>query len=236
MRSALRITLAILVGFIGIWLAPRANAACHSFTVKTDSPVTEGEKVKVTVSRDNNLDSSSVQVQTGNRTALAGADYDSTITRVEFTNETSRTIEIATHEDNVSEGTETFEVKLNSARGCRTFNTNYQYGPPATVTIKDDDGAATATPAPTAKPTAEATASSEATSTPEETASASPSGTPTAEPTESPEASAIALPTPEADDDDGLSPWLVAAAVGALVIAAGGALIATRMRRGGREI
>jgi hypothetical protein len=225
-RTACRIVLAIVVGSIGIWLAPRADAACHSFTVKTDSPVTEGDKVKVTISRDNNLDSSSVQVQTGNKTALAGADYDSTIERVEFTNETSRTIEIGTHDDNVGEKDETFE----------SFNTSYQYGSPATVTIKDDDGNATATPKPTAEPTAEPTSSAKATSTPKDTASPSPSGTPTAEPTESPEPTAIALPTPEADDDDGLSPWLVAAAVGALVLAAGGALIATRMRRGGREI
>jgi hypothetical protein len=235
MRSALRISLAMLVGFIGIWLSPRADAACHSFSVKTNSPVTEGEKVIVTVSRDNNLDDSSVQVQTKSVTAVAPADYDSTIARVEFTNETSRTIQIATKDDKVGEKSETFEVKLNSARGCRSFNTNYQYGPPATVTIKDNDGGASATPAPTAKPTAEATASSETTPTPKETASASPSGTPTAEPSASPEASAIALPTPEGDDDGGLSPWLVAAAVGALVLAAGGALIATRMRRG-REV
>lgn len=235
MRSALRISLAMLVGFIGIWLSPRVDAACHSFSVKTNSPVTEGDKVKVTVSRDNNLDESSVQVQTKSITAVAPSDYDSTIARVEFTNETSRTIEIATNDDSVGEETETFEVKLNSARGCRTQNTDYQYGSPATVTIKDDDeGGATASPKPTEKATAEPT--SEATSTPEETASPSPSGTPTAEPTESPEASAIALPTAEPDDDNGLSPWLVAAAVGALVLAAGGALVATRMRRGGREI
>ncbi len=236
MHRTLRGLFVLVLGIAAVWAAPRADAACHSFTVKTDSPVTEGEKVKVTISRDNNLDESSVQVQTGNKTAIAGADYKSTITRVEFTNEMSRTIEIATVEDNVGETNETFEVKLNSARGCRTQNTDYEYGPPASVTIKDDDGAAIPTPKPTAEPTAEPTSTSEATATPEDTASPSPSGTPTAEPTESPEASAIALPTPPADDDDGLSPWLVAAAIGALVLAAGGALIATRMRRGGEPI
>jgi hypothetical protein len=228
-RSALRIALAMLVGFMGLWLAPRASASCHSFTVTTDSPVTEGNKVKVTVSRDNNRDASSVQVQTGNKTAIAGSDYEPTITRVEFTDERSRTIEIATEDDNVGEDNETFQVKLNSARGCRTQNTDYQYGSPATVTIKDDDdGVVPLTPKPTIKPTAEPT--SEATSTPEATASAAPSAEPTDEPTASPEETAVALPTPE-PDDDGLSPWLVAAAIGALVLAASGALIATRMRR-----
>ncbi len=231
MHRTLRGCFVLLLALAGVWAAPRVDAACHSFAVKTDSPVTEGEKVKVTVTRDNNLDESSVQVQTANKTAVAPSDYDSTIARVEFTNETSRTIEIATKDDDVGENTETFQVKLNSARGCRTFNTNYQYGAPATVTIKDDDeGGATASPKPTEKATAEPTSTSEATATPKDTASPSPSGTPTAEPPESPEASAIALPTPE-PDDDGLSPWLVVAAVGALVLAAGGALIATRMRR-----
>ena len=231
MRSGLRVALALIVGFLGVWvLPPRADAACHSFTITASSPVTEGEPVKVTVRRDNNLDSSSVQIQTANGTAVAPSDYESTIERIEFTNETSRTVEIETNEDKVGERTETFTIKLNSARGCRSFNTDYQYGPPATVTITDDDGAATAKP--TAAPTAEATA--RATSTPEATPSPSPSTSPTASPTATPEESAIPLPTPEPDDDS-LSPWLVAVAVAALVLAASGALIATRVRRG-REI
>ena len=229
MRSALRVVLVMVVGLIGVWFAPRVDAACHRFTVTTNSPVTEGEKVKVTVKRDNNLDESSVQVQTANKTAVAPADYQSTIIRVEFTDETSKTIEIATKEDAVGEETETFQIKLNTGRGCRSFNTDYEYGTPATVTIEDDDeGGATATPKPTTEPTAEPT--TEATSTPEATASPSPSAEATDEPTASPEETAVALPTPE-PDDDGVSPWLVAAAIGALVLAGGGALIATRMRR-----
>lgn len=231
MRSGPRIMLATFVALVGTWAAPRVDAACHSFSVKTNSPVTEGEPVKVTVTRDNNLDESSVQVQTANATAVAPADYDSTIVRVEFTDETSRTIEIDTNEDKIGEETETFHVKLNSARGCRTQNTDYQYGAPATVTIKDDDGDVVPTLKPTAEPTSRPTSTARASSTPK----ASPSGSPTAEPTENPtpepEESAIALPTPE-PDDDGLEPWLVAVAIGALVVAAVGALIATRVRRG----
>jgi hypothetical protein len=232
-HRTLRAFFVLLFVLAGVWAAPLADAACHSFTVKTNSPVDEGEKVKVTVSRDNNLDESSVQVQTGNKTAVAPADYQSTITRVEFTNETSRTIEIATKEDGIGEDTETFQIKLNTGRGCRTFNTDYEYGSPATVTIKDDDGGggATATPRPTEEPEDTPEPTTRPTSTPEATTSASPSAEPTEEPTASPEETAIALPTPD-PDDDGLSPWLVAAAVGALVLAAGGALIATRMRRG----
>lgn len=231
MRSALRVVLVTFVALIGAWVSPRADAACHSFTLTTNSPVTEGEKVKVTVKRDNNLDESSVQVQTSNGTAVAPADYQSTITRVEFTDETSKTVEIPTKEDAIGEDTETFQIKLNTGRGCRSFNTDYEYGTPATVTIEDDDeGGATATPKPTAETTAEPTA--RATSTPDATTSPSPGAEPTDEPTASPEETAIALPTPEPDDDDGVSPWLLAAAVAALIIAGGGALIATRMRRG----
>lgn len=230
MRSGIRIAAAMVVASAGIWFAPRADAACHAFTLKTNAPVTEGEKVKVTVLRDNNLAESSVQVQTKSFSAVAPGDYTSTIERVEFTNETSRTIEIATREDDIGEKDEYFEVRLNSARGCRTQNTDYEYGPPAKVTIEDDDGdAAPPTPKPTEEPTAEPTSTVRTTSTPEATASASPSSTPTVEPTETPEETALALPTPE-PDDDGLSPWLVAAAVGALVLAASGALIATRIR------
>jgi Calx-beta domain-containing protein len=230
MPRAVRISLALFVGLLGVWVSGRADAACHSFTISAKSPVTEGNDVTITVSRDNNLEESSVQVQTANGTAKAPSDYKATIQRVEFTNETSRTIQIPTIEDKIGEETETFTVKLNSARGCRTFNTNYQYGSPAQVKIEDDDeGGVPATTAPAAaSPTVAPTTSAAA------TASASPSGSPTAspteEPTEAPLATAIALPTPE-PDDDGLSPWLVGAAVGALVLAAGGALIATRMRR-----
>jgi hypothetical protein len=130
MLRIVRIALAIIVGWLALWVPPRASAACHSFTI-TGSTVTEGERSTVTVRRDNTLDESSVQIRTSNGTAKAPPDYEATIRRVEFTNEQSRTVEIPTAEDKVREETETFQVKLGAGRGCRSFNTDYEYGPPA---------------------------------------------------------------------------------------------------------
>lgn len=228
MRRVSRVCLAFVVGWLGVWLAPHASAACHSFTV-TGTTVTEGEKAKVTVRRDNTLDESSVQVRTANATAKAPPDYEATITRVEFDNESSRTIEIPTAEDKVGEDTETFQVKLGSGRGCRSFNTDYEYGPPATVTIKDDDERAA--PAPV---TAAPTEAPEPTRTPADTAtpsSPSPSKTPTPTPTETPEETVTPLAAPVDDEDDGLDPWLVGVAIGAFVLAGVLALLLTRAMR-----
>ena len=231
MRTALRLALVSSVAFITLWVPPRASGACHSFTI-SGSSIKEGEPSTVTVRRDNTLDESSVQIRTSNQTAKAPPDYKATITRVEFTNEQSRTVEIPTTEDKVPEETETFQVKLGAGQGCRSFNTDYRYGPPATVTIKDDD--AGAPPVPTVKPTAEPTQAPRprATASPTDTPSPSPSKTPKATPTETPEETLEALPTLEPeDDDDGLNTGLIAVAVGAFLLACVLALLLTRAMR-----
>ena len=229
-RTALRIALASLVGLLAVWVPPRASAACHSFTI-SGSTVKEGEPSTVTVRRDNTLDDSSVQIRTSNATAKAPPDYKATITRVEFTNEQSRTVKIPTVEDKVPEETETFQVKLGSAQGCRSFNTDYQYGPPATVTINDDDVGAP--PVPTVKPTPEPTDAPRATSSPKDTPSPSPSPkkTPNPTPTETPEETLEALPTLAPEDDDGLNAGLIAVAVGAFLLASVLAFLLTRAMR-----
>jgi hypothetical protein len=232
MRTILRACLAGLIGLSAIWFSPRAQASCHSFQVEVKATVTEGSDVTVIVTRDDDLDDSSVQLRTSNGTATAPGDYDATIQYVDFTDETSKTVKIATTEDDIGEKDEYFWLKLGSARGCRAYEDSYEYGEPAKARISDDDGDATA------EPTAEATeepdddGSPEPTASPEATESAEPTEEPTAEPTEEPSPSAIALPTPEAEDDDDLNPALVGAAVAALVLAGAGALILTRMRRG----
>jgi hypothetical protein len=225
--------LVLLVTCLAVIFGPRASAACHSFTVSTSSPVSEGNKVTVTVKRDNNFRPSSVQVRTVNGTALGGADYQPTITRVEFTNETVRTLQIATTEDNVHESDETFQIKLENAQGCEV-NRNYQYGTPATVTVKDDDPGVPGTtppktPAPTAAPTGTAhTASPSPTTT--ATAKASKSPKPTSTPTGTP-ATAVAAPV---EEDKGISPALAVIAIVAFGLAAAGAVLAARMRRASR--
>lgn len=229
-RNVARVVLAFVVCLLAIWTAPGAGAACHSFTI-SGSTVAEGQAATVTVKRDNTLDESSVQIRTSNGTAKAPPDYKATITRVEFANEQSRTVRIPTAEDKVPEETETFQVKLGSARGCRSFNTDYQYGPPATVTIKDDDLGApvpevTATPAPTQRP--------RPTATPEDTPSPTPKKTPkpTPTPTETPEETVEALPTLAPEDDDDLNTGLLVVAAGAFLLAAILAVLLTRAVRG----
>lgn len=209
-------------------LAPRASAGCHIFTATPEQPVDEGKKVKVHIERDNGFNPSSVRVRTVDGTAKAGADYEKFDQRVSFTNETRKTIEISTKQDDAIEDDETFTIELSEGQGCQV-NPNFGYGPPAKVTITDDE-----TPETTDIPTPSPTPTGSVSPTPG--ASASPSPAPT-DADQSPEATSDPSPTqfasPIVEREDGGSPWpIVGAVLGGLAVG-GGALILYRVRRGG---
>ena len=229
MRTWLRLLLATGVCLIALPFGPQAQAACHFFTVGATSSVSEGNQATVIVERDGSVADSSVRVMTKNGTALAGSDYTKFDERVEFTgDETQQSIKIKTTEDSKDENNEAFTVSVSEGEGCEV-NQNYDYGDPATITIKDEDAPATTilpgkTPSPTPKPAP--------TPSPTPTPTASPSPTPTTTPSPSPSPASTPTAIPLIEEEGGF-PWLAAAAILGLLAAGGGALILTRMRRGG---
>ncbi len=231
----MRIGMRLLVGLSVVaflLIGPQADAACHAFGVESLSQVAEGNKLQVTITRDADVNGSSVRVTTVNETAKAPADFTAINQRVSWTagGGTEKTITISTKEDSLDEPSETFSVKVSDAQGCNPPNTNYTYEDPKRITIADDDAARTvpATPAPTKTPAPQA-APLTTTPTPTATPSPTPKATKTPKPSPTPPVTALAV---TAEDDDGF-PWLPVAAVAGFLAAAGGALILTRMRRGG---
>lgn len=214
----------VLVG-ASLWFGPRASAACHAFTVGATASVNEGGKATVVVERDGDVADSSVLVSTVDGTAKSPTDYTPISQRVTFTGtQTQKTVSVQTREDDVTEPTEAFQVKLSDGEGC-TPGSTYTYGNPASVTIKDDDPVATATPSPT--PTSQPTA----TPSPTPTATPTPSPTPTTSASPSATPSETPLFTPiRAVEDDGF-PWLPVLAVVGFLAAGGAALLLARMRR-----
>lgn len=141
---------ASLAGAIALSERP-ALAACHSFTVQVEPPaLREGDRVTVTVRRDAAIAPSQIDVSTADATATAGEDYEGVDRTVAFTDETQLTFEISTTDDDVDEPAETFRVRLSNPRGC-SVNPSFVVGPPARVTLRDDDAAPppTVTPSPT---------------------------------------------------------------------------------------
>jgi hypothetical protein len=97
-------------------LAPSSFAA---FTISLDAPTSSPV---------------SVSFDTADGTAVAGSDYISATGTVTFApGETTRTILVATHDDNVPEPTETFTISLSNAVGATIANTQ------GVGTITDDD-------------------------------------------------------------------------------------------------
>ena len=161
-----------LVAAVAILPGRAAFAACHHFMIAASpNPVSEGATVTVTVSRDAALAPSNVDVSTVDETARAGQDYAALRQTVNFTNETSRSFQVATTDDNLAEGPQTFRLHLSNPGGC-SINPNYVVDPDARVTIQEDssDAAAstTATPAATAA-TARAPVTPSATAAPHAT-------------------------------------------------------------------
>jgi len=212
-------------------------AACHAFTVTVSpSSVTEGGKVTATVERDGDLAASNITVSTVAETAKSPGDYEAISEKIEFSGsgsgDLSRTIQISTEDDHVHETNETFRVHLSDPGGC-SINPNYDVGPDARVTIKDNDAAPTPTPTKTR--------SASATAAPKPTAT-SPSPTPASSVKTSPRASRSVVPTlTPTDTASGLAAGATSGGNGArnagiavgviLLLAAGGLLVARNLKR-----
>lgn len=192
-------------------LGPRADAACHAFSVSAlPSTVSEGSTVTVTVSRDGDVADSSVHVSTVDQTARAPGDYEALDQEVEFTSGTSQEYEIDIENDPTTEGEETFLVRLSDPSGCAP-NSNYQLGPAARVTIRASDPTPPPTEPPPTPPPAVTTAPP---------SSPTPTPTPTPAPTETPAPTPTPSPTgfTLAEDDDLTGGEFPALAVAGLVI------------------
>jgi hypothetical protein len=103
--------------------------------------VNEGSNnLQVAVTRNGDLSASStVSYTTGGGTATAGADYTATAGTLTFAaGESSKTITIPILNDNVFEGTESFDFTLSNPTGGT--NVNLVYPNTTTVTIADNDG------------------------------------------------------------------------------------------------
>jgi hypothetical protein len=149
------LALCILVAAVAVLGSRPAVAACHHFMVAAaPNPVTEGDTVTLTVSRDAALAPSNVDVSTIDETAKGGQDYTPLRETVRFTNETSRTFTIKTLDDNLVEPAQTFRLHLSNPGGC-AINPNYVVDPDARVTIQEDNDTSVAT---TATPAVSATA------------------------------------------------------------------------------
>src|SRR5690349_16768498 len=109
----------VLAGTVAVIGAPRADAACHAFTIKVSpASVTEGAAVKVTVERDGAVNPSSIHVSSIDETATAGSDYTAVDKTVSMTNETSQSFNVATLKDQTIEQAETFRLHMSNPGGC----------------------------------------------------------------------------------------------------------------------
>lgn len=134
--------------------ACHASANCHIFSFAPATyEVNEGAgKVTITVRRAGEFAPSSVRVRTVNGTAAAGQDYTAVDTRVSWDAEggPQRTIDVRIMDDGMVEGNEQFTVELSDGQGSPGFA--LIYGNPATVTIIDNNQAASAPPSQVAGP------------------------------------------------------------------------------------
>jgi cobalamin biosynthesis Mg chelatase CobN len=212
----------------------RALAGCHSFAIQVSpATVAEGATVTVTVTRDNAVNPSSVNVSSVDETATAGSDYPEVRRTISFTTETSQQFTLAITDDPTSEGAETFRLQLSAGGGCQV-NPNFQYGSPARVTIAASDAApqtsaaqptVTATVTATPRPSPRATTTAAATPTP--SPSPAPAATVLATATSSPEA----LAQEEEDAGGGFPVGAIIAIVAVALAAAAGAGIWWTRRR-----
>lgn len=158
-RRSLRLALSVGFALMIAGSLPRpALAGCHRFTVEASpDTVTEGEAVTVTVTRDGAVSDSSIDLTVVEGTAREDRDFTarSRYTATFPDDGTSQEFTIETVDDDAVESNETFKLRLGNPQGC-SVNPNYDVGPDATVTIRDDDTAAaspTATRTTAASPT-----------------------------------------------------------------------------------
>jgi len=153
----------------------------------------------ITITRTGGSGVASALYGTSGGTAVAGVDYKAVSGRVVFQNgETSKTVSIPVLDDAASESDETVVFYLGSPLpGAIVGATSL-----ATLTIADDDTAATPTPTPT--PTATPTPTSTPTATPTMGPTPDPSSTPT--PTPAPTPAPTPVPTVPPRPTPSLSP------------------------------
>jgi hypothetical protein len=212
---------------------PTAFAACHVAMFSTDKyEISEkGGKVVIGVQNPGPAEGDrTVDWETVNGTAKAGTDFAGASGTLSFTpQETSHVIEVAISNDQKHENEEQFTVRLKARPGSCISQDSI--GPPATVTITDDDPKSIAIPtttptktkAPTPSPTSRQSSPAPTprpTSRPSSTASPSPSPSPTVSP----------VAAPDVASDGGLSGGALAGIVLGVVVLGGCAAIWVRLR------
>ena len=103
-----------VLGSYSITVTPPAVTADSVYSV-ADASATEGGTLHFAVSRTGTTTSSdSISYMLSNGTATSGSDYTNTMTGIIYfgAGETSRTIDVATYEDALVEGTENFNVTI----------------------------------------------------------------------------------------------------------------------------
>lgn len=235
-KGMTKILLAVAVVAAAVLIAVPAEASCHSFTVSASpSSPAEGEFVTVTVSRDGSASPSNVHVSTIDETAKAPADYSKLDQQVYFSGDTSKTLQVPTEDDSLSEGAETFRVSLSNPGGCTT--SGLELGSDVRVTIRASDQSAQQTQPPPLQTAPQVTAAprvtARATAAPSPTPSASPK--PSASPTLTP---FVAFPkgpqrgvVETTGDGGGLPLWPVIGLVLGAIVAGGGAWLFWYRRR-----
>jgi hypothetical protein len=164
-----------------------AAADCTASFQSTDVKVAEGSEAQLTVvltepgCNSEDLEGT-VKWETKDGTAtVADKDYQASSGTLRFLlNENSKTISIPTNEDPKVEKDETFTVVLSEPDGT----TITSVGPPATVTILNDDQPPSPSPSPPPSPP------------PSPSPRPSPAPSPTESPTPEPELSALPSPSP----------------------------------------
>lgn len=214
MTRHLRRLVALTALILATFPFPPAAAACHSASFVPDEYKIDEKEDTVVVAVQNPggvPGDRSVDYETVNGTAKSGSDYTKKSGTLTFNpGHTSEVIEIPIKDDSADENNETFQVRLKAKPS--SCITEASIGPPATVTIQDDDEKPIVQPTPTK------------TSPKPSTASASPSPTLTSP---SPTSSAIAA----ADSGDGgLSGGAIVGIVAATVVLGGAAAFWVRRR------
>jgi hypothetical protein len=122
-------------GWVVVWGASPAFAACHHFSVTASpNPVTEGRTLAVTVSRDANLAPSHVDVSTVDETAKAAQDYTQLNRTVSFTSDIQQSFPVPIVSHSTSTPNRTFRLHLSNPGGC-AVNPNFVVDPDVRVTI-----------------------------------------------------------------------------------------------------
>ncbi len=208
-----------------------ALAACHQFRFDKDVyPAREDVgSVRITVSRDANLASSSIKYQTVDGTAKAGSDYKALSGTLSYSNQISMSFSVPIINDTKNEPTESFKVRLYGPSGCLP-NPNYDVDQPSTVVIADNDPKpapkATPTQTPTPTPTSKAFK-------PKPTPTLTPTPTSSSTPTQN--ESAIPIPTSSAvaasdEGSGGFSRGAIALIAIAVLAASGTGAVFVRRR------